>query len=1125
MRSIFATAVLGSLLVSAPADAQKFTHTSDVKPNITLTERSRAVPKKEAPAAPTASQLLAIKSLQGTIHSEQIRILAEDLIPNTPDSDVEEKAGYYFRLGEIHAKLHQLHRLKATEAEIALGNEKDPGKRAKLTKEMTEHKAAAKQALLDTVGTYQKFVDNPIFVSAPNVDTALFYMAYSLQGGGYLKEARVAFDKLLKNYPKSRFIPEAHLAFAEWHFEQRQLADAEAKYKLVLKFPQSSVYRHAQYKLGWVAFNLGKFADAMQAFNDVIQATAKDPDKQMLYRSATKDFVRAYAEIGKADKALQAFKRVSNGDGFAMLAMLGDHYMDQGKSEKAIYVLRELMTQQPKHKDVCVWEHSIARAMMTVGTVDDRVTEIEQLVKLYSAIGKSLPKAEAIECRDAAAEMSGMLARTYHQEGVKTRNPEQLRLAGRLYRAYLKGFPGNPDYAETQYFHAELAWVFAEFEKDQRLAVEKWNAAAEAFTEVIERGKLSPKLIQISADAAMLARMKSLQIDPRVKHENVDETAYDKVAVPKPIPEKETKLLAAFDGYLKHVKDPNDSERIDVMFHRANLLRRFDHFAEAIPALEEIVLKHSTHETAPWALQLVLDSYNRLRNFDGMFAFSEKVPAKVLSQWPEAEVTIKTLRRQQLQKQGEDLEKQAKAKNDLALYVDCATKYLAAYNMDPLADDNDKVLYNAGVCYEYGKSISAAKDMYLLLQQHYSKSNLAAKSIARLGNAYASIAFYKEAADYLERYATNFAGEKDAFGTLSDAVQFRKGIGDDAKALADTQQFVKMYGKTRQVEAATAFYSMTSIYEKTGDLDKLAAHLRAYLNQWGATGGADRRVIANAKLGAALWQSACPVQTIDGTCMKLTRVASVNRKLRVSADGIPKRCGDETQGELTIVPRDDRKVKQAMVAFAAAVTEYEKGNITGDIRGALYHYAQSRFGKLERQYEQYLAMQIPGNLTFSVRQPAVAEQSRKRFTTWFTGKQELGVAMKKEYENIINLKDGAVAIAAAARLGAISQNFSVQLFRAEIPIDQRTGPYAEETSQAYCDELTKMAEPLQQFAETSYEACLLTSTKLGWFSEWSRACERELGQLLPDRYPKAFELRRAPNAFAQIVDVEKAPAL
>jgi hypothetical protein len=46
------------------------------------------------------------------------------------------------------------------------------------------------------------------------------------------------------------------------------------------------------------------------------------------------------------------------------------------------------------------------------------------------------------------------------------------------------------------------------------------------------------------------------------------------------------------------------------------------------------------------------------------------------------------------------------------------------------------------------------------------------------------------------------------------------------------------------------------------------------------------------------------------------------------------------------------------------------------------------------------------------------------------------------------------------------------------------------------------------------------STKLGWFSEWSRVCERELGQLAPAEYPSAKEILRAPDVVSQIEDVE-----
>ncbi|MEO8700482.1 MAG: tetratricopeptide repeat protein [Kofleriaceae bacterium] len=1095
-----------------------------------LTDRSRPAQKREAPPEPTtnSNDILQLQLLLGPVQDEQIELLKNDLIKNTPDSDVVEKSDYLFRLANIYAKQNRAHRLKTIDAEIALAKA-DPKQKAALTAAIADHKAKAKASLIEALRTYQQLTDNQAFVNAPNIDSAVFYFAYTLQTSGYMKEARAAYDKLLKNYPKSKYVAEAHLAFAEYHFELRQLAEAESRYRQVLKFPQSSVYTFAQYKLGWVSFNLGKFADALQVFNDVAQATRGKPDKTVLYRAAKHDFVRAYAEIGKADKALPSFKRVGNDDGIGMLATLADLYLDQGKSDKAIFVYRQLMTERPNSPNVCVWEHSVARAMLTIGTGDDKVKEIEQLVKLYKALrdNKVLPKAEAIECRDAAAEMSGQLARAYHQEGVKTKNAEQLGYAGRLYRAYLAAFQDAPDYGETSYYHAELAWVYAEMEGQARLATVKWEQAANAFTEIVERGKLDPKLVKISADAAMLARMKMLQVDPRVHQQAIDDAAYEHAATPKPIPEPDQKLVVAYDLYLKYVKDPNDSERIDVLFHKANLLRRYDHLGEAIPVFEEIVAKHPDHEAAEWSAQLVLDSHNRLRAYDAMFTYADKLPKAFLTKHPELAKTVELLKRQGIAKQAGVLEEQAKKSKNLELYVACGDKYLQAYNSDPLDPKADVLLYNAGVCYEDGRSLSAAIGVYRTLQQLFPKSTHTARSLARLGNVYASVAYHREAAETLEQYATKYALEKDAYRAYSDAVQFRKGIGDDDKAIADTKKFIAMFGKVKPAEAATAYFSMASIYEKQGDLDKLAAHLRSYLDLYGATGGTDRRIIASAKLGQALWQAACPVPTVDGACMKIARVASISsRKLRVRTDAIPKRCGDEDKAEVTMVPRDPRRVTQAMAAFAAAIKDYETSKpTTGDVRGALYHYALARFGKLERDYEAYLALPIPANLDFDARKVAIAAQSRKRFTTWFDAKFARGTEMRKAYESVIELKDGAVSISAAARLGAIMQNFSVQLFRAEIPANVRSGPYAEEASQSYCDELTAAAEPLQKAAENSYEGCLATSTKLGWFSEWSRACERELGQLMPGRYPKAFEVRRSPDAYALIVDTEGAPKL
>ena len=1106
MRSLLVIALL-----AGPAAAEKFTHAPPAPVGVTLTDRVKPPPRHDAPAAPSvgADEYLKIEELLGDVHEDQIAILKGLAATAT---DPAERADTLFRLAEMYAKQYRLHHLRAVEAQLA---HKDPAPQTD----------AATRAMVLTVKTYKALTDDDTLRTYPKMDAALFYYAYTLQLGGYKTPSRQAFAKLLEAYPKSKFVPEAHLAFGEAAFEAGQLAEAETRYRQVIKFHTSSIYGYALYKLGWVQLNQSKPQEALETFYQVAQLAHADP-KSQLFRAAKHDFVRAYAEVGRADKAYPAFKRVDGASAFDMLAALGDLYLGQGKADKAIYVYREMLRERPASPLACAWEYNVARAMLTVGAPADRVHEIEELVRLYSAVAAKLPKADAAECRDAAAEMSGQLARMYHQEAVKTKSVELAGFADRLYKAYLGAFPDAKDFGDTQYFHAELRWARAEMEP----TATRWEDAARAFTEVAQGKRVDAKLAQVSAHAAMLGWMKALAVDTHVREVPVTDADYDHKATPRPIPEREQRLLGAYDGYLALVTDPKDSERVDVQFHKANLLRRYDHFAEAIPLYVDILTHHRDHEAAEYAAQLLLDSYNRLQQYDQLLALADKLAADPWTKQHEALAgTVAKVHRQGVRKRAQALEEEGRQTHVLAKFVACANTYIAAYNEQIDASDADELLYSAGVCFEEGKSMGAAKLVYENLAKLFPKSKLTARSIARLGNVYAQTAFFREASEKLEEYAAKYAGEKDAYDALSDAVGFRKGIGDDAQAIADTQAFVRKFGAQKPAEAATAFWSLGAIYEKQGDLDAQIRHHRAYLATYRAS-DATREVRAYAELGQALWQKACPVKTVDGSCVKVQRELSL-RIAHHRADAT--HCGDATKVVVTVVPRDESTVRAAMAAFTSAIAASHGGQAprTGGAeqseaarrsidRGELYYTALAKLGLAERDYERYLALPLPTGLDFTA---ARAAQSRKRFDTWLLSKRDVALGLKHAYEAVVKLGDGATAIAAASRLGQVYESFSGQLFRAEIPANLRTGPYAEEASQNYCDAVTEAAEPLETEAKTAYQLCLQTSTRLGWFSEASRVCERELGQLDPNQWPTASELRPAPEQISRIAAIESAP--
>ena len=79
-----------------------------VKPPPPLDSKSSGKPAVDMEA------VLSIESLRTPVRAEQEQILAQ-LIADTPDTEVEEKSDYYFRLGELYAKQQRFYRIRAAE--------------------------------------------------------------------------------------------------------------------------------------------------------------------------------------------------------------------------------------------------------------------------------------------------------------------------------------------------------------------------------------------------------------------------------------------------------------------------------------------------------------------------------------------------------------------------------------------------------------------------------------------------------------------------------------------------------------------------------------------------------------------------------------------------------------------------------------------------------------------------------------------------------------------------------------------------------------------------------------------------------------------------------------------------
>ena len=205
-----------------------------------------------------------------------------------------------------------------------------------------------------------------------------------------------------------------------------------------------------------------------------------------------------------------------------MFEILADLYPEQGKSDKAIFIFHELIKEEPKNKNVCLWQYNIAHAMLSAAGASNanKVKEIESLVKLYGALKdkKVLPAAEASECHDNAAAMSGEMARAYHNESIKTKNAETLAYADKLYNVYLEVFPDAAGLRRDPVLLRRAACGRAPRTRRTRACRPSCGRTRRlASPTSSRRGKVDEKRRKEAAYAAVLGWKNALTVDPRVK--------------------------------------------------------------------------------------------------------------------------------------------------------------------------------------------------------------------------------------------------------------------------------------------------------------------------------------------------------------------------------------------------------------------------------------------------------------------------------------------------------------------------------------------------------------------------------------------------------------------------------
>ncbi|MEO7034478.1 MAG: tetratricopeptide repeat protein, partial [Polyangiaceae bacterium] len=296
------------------------------------------------------------------------------------------------------------------------------------------------------------------------IDEVLYYLAYEYEQGGDLKNARATYFELIQKAPKSAYIPNAYLAFGELFFQEAQGDPSKwelsaAAYKEVIKYPPptNKVYGYARYKLGYVFWNKGEYANALNEFKKVIEYgdTYGDlPNAKQLQKAARKDSIPVYAVSGDPGKAFNFFKPISGDKGgeiaktVDMMNDLGLAYLDTGHYKEGIVLYRDLLSRDQGDKS-CFYQGQITTASSALNSGDKEAIrkEMDSQVRVYNDYVKDKHTDEGKrQCANKTAELLSETAMSWHLEAVGsggvrgTGDKKTMDLAAYLYKKVADNF-------------------------------------------------------------------------------------------------------------------------------------------------------------------------------------------------------------------------------------------------------------------------------------------------------------------------------------------------------------------------------------------------------------------------------------------------------------------------------------------------------------------------------------------------------------------------------------------------------------------------------------------------------------------------------------------------------------
>jgi tetratricopeptide (TPR) repeat protein len=838
---------------------------------------------------------------------------------------------------------------------------------------------------------------------------------------------------------------------------------------------------------------------------------------------------------------------------YKMMDDLGQNYLDTGHYPESIILYKDLLTRDRGGRQCVYQAHITEATMaMKSSDKQAIVKEIDNQIKLHNEVkAGGYTQDQKFECANKTAALTTETAMAWHLEAVGsggqrgTGDNKTMGLAASLYKKIVDTW-NNDEYSKFEFPRIvkedwptiyKIKYAMADllyFQKD-------WAKCGPAFDSVVQENPQAPEAAE-SAYAAVLCYQNIYeeqhahgeakkgsgnlpgQADSKApKDKKAADEAAKQALKPKDMTDSQKGMVSAFNKYICYIKpgsgdSAGQDQLVEVKYARARTYFEAQHWDEAAVGFRDIAINNADKDVGIYAAQLYLESVNVMgSNFGKTSCFddmSTDVPkfielycsADKLAKNQEQCTILNKIQVDILRIKSQKLVEQADTgggKDSLALYEKGGTAYYEMFrrycqdpvnnNQPPQAEKCDEIAYNAAKAFQaarlVAKAITARRALLAYDDKTKGNSPLAKKATYEIGGNYQAIAVYDQAAEWYEKYAKMDPNGEGADKGLSDAVILRLGLGQENEAIADAQQFNKLYGAKKPAQTANIAFAIGAHYADQEQWDKAKGALTGSMSTIDRA-APDIQVQAHATLARAYAKlKADPLAKGEYARVRgyWNNPGDAEAKIRGSYPGEDKSA-------------QDRRLAKALNAVGEAL---------------FYQAEEVRKTSVDPiKFPNYVG---PGD------KATVLKHIQTKVKDWYMKKQAAIIKTEPEYVKILDLKPVAPpkwVIAAGSRSGLMWGDLVDDFRRAPIPAAWRTDA---ELRGAYYDALDAASEPYKTGrAKPALKKCLDYSVQYQYFDEFSRACEVWLAKNYKQEYHVVDELRGAPTLANSALD-EKAP--